>query len=195
MSRRVNDGDRSGMKSDRYRNSYFEDEAQDTIPQGVSRKTINTIGGAWEDNRGRRSANSRRSQWDGSPFEDQEEGNWKNRQGWDKYYDGRYDRGNRNYGGSQLFHDGGNFHSGKGPKGYRRDDRNIYEDVCSSLAMSADVDASEVEVSVKDGIVYLKGTVTDRDQKKMAELEIENISGVTDVQNSLSIKKSQEDLH
>lgn len=185
----------SRKNNDRFRDSHFEDEAQDTVPRGMSRKTFNTIGGAWQENRGRRSADSERSQWTGSPFENGGESAWKDRQGWDDYYSGRRDRGNRNYGGSQMFHDGGNFHAGKGPKGYKREDSSIYEDVCSALSLSGDVDASEIEVSVKSGIVYLKGSVEDRNQKRMAELEVENISGVNDVQNQLTLEKKSGDLH
>jgi osmotically-inducible protein OsmY len=60
------------------------------------------------------------------------------------------------------------------------------------LSRSADVDASGIEVTVKEGIVYLNGSVDGRQMKRMAELEIENISGVTDVQNLLAISKRPE---
>lgn len=196
MSRRVNDGDRSGMKMDKFKNSRFENDVrQDTVERGVSRKTLNTLGGAWEDNRGRRSADSRRSQWDGSPFDDGKLDNWKNRKGWDEFYEGRYTRGNRNHGGSLRAHDAGGMHIGKGPRGYKRADDSIYEDVCGSLSLSPDVDASNIEVSVKEGIVYLTGTVESREQKKMAEFEIESISGVIDVQNGLTFNTGHEELH
>ncbi len=118
--------------------------------------------------------------------------NWRNRQGWDKYYDS-YDRGDRSHGGSLIGHDTG--HQGKGPRGYKRSDQSIYEDVCDMLLKSPDVDASEIEVSVKEGVIYLYGSTSDRRSKKMAELEIENISGVLDVQNFLTIDQSKRDLH
>lgn len=194
MRRRVND-DTNGIKLDKFRNSRFEpDEYQNRSKyEGVSRKTANTIGGPYQDNRGRRSADSYRSQWDGSSFEDgQVSENWKNRQGWDDSYK-NFERGNRSYGGSQLDHEGS--HVGKGPRGYKRADKSVYEDVCQMLELSPDVDASNIEVSVKDGIVYLNGTVTDRRSKRMAELEIENLSGVQDVQNLLGIKSQDEGLH
>lgn len=198
MPRRTNDGDLTGLKQDRFRNSRFEYDANEE-PQrfeGVSRRTLNTIGGAWEENRGRRNASEERSRWDSSPFENGKEYNWSHRQGWDQYYRGR-DRGNRNYGGAQLDHEGSHF--GKGPRGYQRSDTSIFEDVCDALSLSPDVDASDIDVDVKSGVVYLKGTVTDRTSKRMAELEIENISGVTDVQNFLTIseqkKNEEKDLH
>lgn len=61
--------------------------------------------------------------------------------------------------------------------------------------MSPDIDAREIEVSVKEGVVYLNGTVPDRESKKLAELDIENISGVIDVQNLLNFESLNEDLH
>lgn len=194
MGRRINDGDVTGMKQDRYRNSRFELEREDqTRFGGVSRKTPNTIGGRYEENRGRRSADTVRSQWDNSPFEDGEISNWNRREGWDTYYNQNYQRGNRAHGGAQIGHDSEG-HRGKGPKGYRRSDDSIFHDVCDRLSLSPDVDASEIDVSVKEGIVYLNGSVSDRRIKKLAELEVENVSGVVDVQNLLSFNPKK-DLH
>jgi BON domain len=189
MGRRINDGDKTGLKQDKYRNSRFEVEENrqnSTKYGGVSRATSNTLGGPSAENRGRRSSDSdERSRWDSSPFENGKLYNWKHRKGWDDYYDYSYDRGSRNYGGGLLDHEGS--HIGKGPRGYKRPDKSIYEDVCQTLELSPDVDASDIEVSVKDGIVFLRGTVTDRRSKRYAELAIENISGVHDVQNLLGI--------
>lgn len=196
MGRRVNDGDVNGLKLDKYRNSRFEvedDEFNRTRYGGVSRATPNTVNGPWAENRGRKSADSIRSQWDGSPFENRKIYNWKKRQGWDEYYDHSYDRGNRNYGGAQLDHEGS--HVGKGPRGYKRRDEAIYDDVCEKLELSPAIDASGIEVEVKEGIVYLRGTVDNRRTKRLAELEIENVSGVVDVQNILKIESGQKDLH
>lgn len=190
MGRRVNDGEVTGLKQDRFRNSKFEVDQRYQSGYnrygGVSRKTANTIGGPFSENRGRRAADSVRSKWDGSPFENGRLYNWR---GEDESRDIR--RGNKKYGDHQLDHG----HFGKGPRGYKRADDSIYEDVCQTLEYSPDVDASEIEVSVKEGIVYLNGTVENRRAKRMAELEIENISGVHDVQNLLSFRKTNEEFH
>lgn len=193
MSKRVNDGDRTGLKQDRFRNSNFEydEDNHREFSGGASKKTLNVLGGPFQDNRGRRYSSPVRSHWDGSPFEDGELSSWKNRRGWDDYYR-PYDRGNRFYGDNQLDHEGSHF--GKGPKGYVRPDKSIFEDVCEALNLSPHVDASDVEVEVKDRIVYLRGQVDSRQAKRMAELEIEHISGVRDVQNYLSVGRSPE-LH
>lgn len=195
MGRRTNDGNLTGLKQDRYRNSRYEYERdqRDDRFGGMSRKTANTIGGAYEENRGHRTADDmRRDDWDQSPFENGRVHNWNHRKGWDSYYQ-NFDRGDRNHGGAQLNHDISQ--RGKGPRGYTRSDDSIYEDVCLTLERSPDVDARGIEVSVKDGCIYLNGNVSSRNAKRMAELEVENISGVKDVQNLLRISSTQEDLH
>jgi hypothetical protein len=84
---------------------------------------------------------------------------------------------------------------GRGPKGYRRSDENIREDVSEALYRSSEVDASEIEVEVKAGQVTLKGFTQDRAQKKAAERAVENLSGVEDVRNEIRVKRqdSQDD--
>ena len=193
MTRKLNDGGATGIKQDRFRNSRFEyDHYQEPErPFGVTRKNNNTIGSPWQENHGRRNSSEDRSRWDSSPFENGKEYNWNYRQGWDQYYR-PYDRGNRPYGRAQIDHEVS--HIGKGPRGYTRSDIAIFEDVCDTLSLSAEVDASEIEVNVKEGIVFLRGSVPDRRMKKMAELEIENISGIKDVQNYLIlVSKKQEE--
>jgi osmotically-inducible protein OsmY len=49
------------------------------------------------------------------------------------------------------------------------------------------VDASNIEVAVKDGEVTLSGTVTSRDDKHRTEDLIERVSGVKGVSNTLRV--------
>ena len=81
-------------------------------------------------------------------------------------------------------------HQGKGPKGWKRSDERIREDVSERLERDSHVDASEIEVSVKDGVVTLSGKVEDRYSKRQAEDLIENMTGVKDVKNELSIDQN-----
>jgi hypothetical protein len=81
-------------------------------------------------------------------------------------------------------------HRGKGPAGYTRSDERIRENVCEALADDDRVDASNIEVNVKNGEVILTGTVEDRQSKRMAEECVENLSGVKDVQNQLRVGQS-----
>lgn len=79
--------------------------------------------------------------------------------------------------------------SGLGPKDYKRSDEKIFEDACEALFRSRYVDASGMEVSVKNGEVILTGEVVSREMKKHAERVIENIRGVVDVRNELKLAK------
>lgn len=80
---------------------------------------------------------------------------------------------------------------GKGPKGWKRSDERIKDEVCEALNDDYQVDASDIDVSVKDGHVQLSGTVDSRMTKRMAERCVESIRGVQDVQNNLRIKQSE----
>lgn len=82
---------------------------------------------------------------------------------------------------------GSGLHAGKGPKNFRRSDERIREEVCDALCDHADIDASEVEVDVKDGVVTLTGSVDSRQIKRLAEESIENMSGVSDVKNEIRV--------
>lgn len=78
-------------------------------------------------------------------------------------------------------------HRGKGPRGYRRSDQRISDDVHDALTDDAYLDATDVTVAVESGEVTLSGVVTDREAKHRAERVVERISGVDHVQNNLRI--------
>jgi hypothetical protein len=78
---------------------------------------------------------------------------------------------------------------GRGPKNYQRSDERIREDVCERLAMDDDIDASEIEINVAEGVVTLNGSVNERHAKRMAEDVCENVRGVKDVQNNLRVTR------
>lgn len=81
-------------------------------------------------------------------------------------------------------------HRGKGPKGYKRSDERIREDINDRLSDDDNLDASEIEVDVKNGEVILSGTVTERSDKRRAEDVAESVSGVSNVENRIRISKS-----
>src|SRR5262245_52757191 len=56
-------------------------------------------------------------------------------------------------------------HRGRGPRGYKRTDERIREDVNDRLTDDYYLDASEIEVTVKDCVVTLTGSVDDRQDK------------------------------
>lgn len=77
---------------------------------------------------------------------------------------------------------------GKGPKGFKRSDEKIKEDVCEALYHDHSVDASDIEVNVKDCEVTLSGTVSERRMKRMAEDCAESVTGVSDVRNEIRVQ-------
>jgi hypothetical protein len=78
-------------------------------------------------------------------------------------------------------------HRGKGPVGYQRSDERIRESVCEALTDDEHVDASGIEVTVRNGEVTLAGTVPERRMKRLAEDCVENVSGVRDVHNQIKV--------
>jgi hypothetical protein len=78
-------------------------------------------------------------------------------------------------------------YAGRGPKGYRRSDERIEEEVNDRLTRHPGIDASEIEVSVSNGEVTLRGTVSNRQQKRAAEDCVEEVFGVENVQNQLRV--------
>jgi osmotically-inducible protein OsmY len=76
---------------------------------------------------------------------------------------------------------------GKGPKGYKRNDERISDEVHERLTDDPYIDASNINIAVSGGEVTLSGTVEHRDAKHRAERIIEDVSGVSHVQNNLRI--------
>jgi hypothetical protein len=78
---------------------------------------------------------------------------------------------------------------GIGPKGYKRSDARIQEDVSDMLMDHPEIDATHIEVKVQDGEVTLEGIVEERRIKRLAEDVAENVRGVKEVHNRLRLQK------
>lgn len=104
--------------------------------------------------------------------------------------DQNYQRYSGTGGYGRVIDESGIDYTGRGPKGWKRSDDRIKEDVSERLESDRHIDASEIEVQVRDGVVTLAGSVEDRRMKRHAEDIIENLPGVADVRNELSIDKS-----
>jgi len=104
-------------------------------------------------------------------------------------YDSDHDeRNNRNSG---MYNSGsGESHRGKGPKGYKRSDERVKEEISDKLSDDHSLDASEIEIEVKNGEVTLSGTVSDRADKRRAEDLVESVSGVSNVENRIRVSSS-----
>lgn len=91
-------------------------------------------------------------------------------------------------------HNGGDpGHRGRGPKGYLRSDDRIRDDVCDCLTDDPHIDASDVEVTVKNGEVTLAGKVDSRAARRHAEELTEGLPGVKHVQNDLRVADRSSD--
>lgn len=78
--------------------------------------------------------------------------------------------------------------AGVGPKQYRRTDERITDDVVEKLTADPRIDASQIEVRVRDGIVTMSGYVPERMQRLAAEQMIDRIGGVVDITNDLRVQ-------
>jgi HSP20 family molecular chaperone IbpA len=101
------------------------------------------------------------------------------------------DRGDRSYredfGRERRFERDDRGFRGMGPKGYKRSDERISEEVHERLTDDPWVDASDIHVHVSNGEVTLTGTVDNRETKHRAERLVEDLSGVSHVQNNLRV--------
>ena len=81
-------------------------------------------------------------------------------------------------------------HAGRGPKGYRRADDRIWGELCDQLMAHPDIDASDVEVEVKEGKVALRGSVPDRITKHRVEDVADRVLGAIEVDNQLRVRRA-----
>lgn len=85
--------------------------------------------------------------------------------------------------------DGSGSLRGRGPRNYRRSDERVVELVSDALHDDDALDASDIEVSVKDGDVRLEGSVPLRRHKHRAENVAARVSGRHDVDNRLRVRR------
>jgi len=141
--------------------------------------------GYWQDRGERidRGHNPERHGAQGRGFEDQHTGYGYSQQHTGYGYPG---------GPGQIVHPHPRYgHRGKGPQGYIRSDERIRELVCEALTDDDQIDATLIEVAVKNGEVILSGTVDDRQTKRAAEDVAERIRGVRDVHNQIRVQGDQ----
>lgn len=78
-------------------------------------------------------------------------------------------------------------HRGKGPKGYKRSEDRIKEDISDLFTDDPELDASDIDIEVKEGDVVLRGNVVTRSQKRRAEDIAESVLGVGNVENRIRV--------
>jgi hypothetical protein len=111
----------------------------------------------------------------------------QNNYGRGSYAQGYY--GQNNFGYGEGFGQG-NF-AGRGPRNYQRSDDRIREDMNDQLTSHPGLDASDIQVQVKNGELTLSGSVDSRWAKREAEDIADSILGVKDVHNQLSVSRLQ----
>lgn len=82
---------------------------------------------------------------------------------------------------------------GVGPRGFRRSDDRIREEVCDLLTDNPDIDPREIEVSVEQGEVRLDGAVATRTMKRIVDelVNEDTIAGVAAVFNRLRVRENE----
>jgi hypothetical protein len=150
-------------------------------------------GGQQENWRGERSAKAQGG-YGGTQDEDAGRREYEHRRSFNDRWQNSYrgSAGGADYAPQESDAAAGQFR-GRGPRGYRRSDERIREDACECLTQDDRIDASNIEVTVKDCEVTLSGSVNSRDEKRRAEDLIERLSGVKDVNNSLRVARQDED--
>jgi hypothetical protein len=83
-------------------------------------------------------------------------------------------------------------HRGRGPKGYKRSDERLKEDISERLMQDYQIDAGEVSVEVQSGKVTLDGTVPARHMKHMIEDLVDGCPGVQDIDNRVRVARDND---
>ena len=78
-------------------------------------------------------------------------------------------------------------HRGKGPRAYRRTDSDVLAVICEHMTDDPTLDATDIEVRVRDAVVTLDGTVPTRRARRRAEEICDSVSGVRDIVNGLQV--------
>ena len=79
-------------------------------------------------------------------------------------------------------------YTGMGPRGYRRSDERIQDQICEIFTRHGKIDARGVEITVQDGNVTLTGEVSRKLEKYLAEEIASSVGGVNEVENRLKVK-------
>jgi osmotically-inducible protein OsmY len=76
------------------------------------------------------------------------------------------------------------------PRGYRRSDERVREDICERLAADGRIDPTDVSVEVRGGRVVLEGTVPERRMKYVIEDIAAACLRANDVENRITVARN-----
>lgn len=80
---------------------------------------------------------------------------------------------------------------GRGPKNYVRSDERVREDIAERLTFDPQIDAGDIVIDVRDGLVVLTGSVDRRQTRYRVEDLVSSCPGVREVDNRLGIAPAQ----
>jgi hypothetical protein len=79
-----------------------------------------------------------------------------------------------------------------GPRGRRKSDESLRQEIREILNADPEVEATDIEVDVEGGAVTLRGTVVDSDARLLAEELVESLVGVREVHNRLRVEREED---
>jgi hypothetical protein len=177
---------RSQWDPEQERGGYGRSQWDPERERGGFRGAGHYYGQGWSDRRG--------------PWADEDFGSrtgprsWYGRDEWRREYGprgGREDEGGPLERMGEKLKEGMRKLTGRGPKGYRRSDERIREDVCERIARTW-VGAEDVEVTVERAEVTLTGFVESREDKRRIEEIADDVFGVEEVHNHLRLNRGRE---
>ena len=80
-------------------------------------------------------------------------------------------------------------HRGKGPRGYRRADDRILDDLHHRLERDGELDARDIEMEIRSGEATLRGSVETMEMRWRAERIAQSINGIAHVTNDLRVRR------
>ncbi len=82
--------------------------------------------------------------------------------------------------------------SNAGPRGRRRSDESLRDEIREILTADPELEVTDMEVEVEGGAVTLTGAVIDSDARLLAEELVETLPGVREVHNRLRVDREEE---
>jgi|GEM_PF-6196077 len=80
------------------------------------------------------------------------------------------------------------------PQPLQRSNDRVYNEAREGITRQGLVDASDINVRVEHGEVFLEGTVPSSREKQMAEEDVQSLPGIESVHNRLQVSPPQADL-
>lgn len=177
-------GGQSGGQQGNYGSQYGGQERSLGNPYGGRSSFSSQYGGRWQRDRGEDEGMQHNQL--GGMSAGRSSGMWTSGAGGG--YGSSYSGGMGSFSGGLGGRSESGRHTGRGPKNWQRSDDRIREEVNERLTDHPEIDATEIDVQVKNGEVTLTGTVDERRAKRLAEDIAEEISGVKEVHNQLRVQ-------